>query len=155
MKSRWILVSLVAVLGLGVYGGNVLATPPSPDLQTTILAKSNFDELFARQRFAGLSDVYVVDNKLPPGATSGWHSHRGPSLILVVGGVVTNYTGDDPTCTGHVYGAGTGFIDPGGGDVHMLKNEGSVQAETIAVQFLPKDATRRIDAARPLSCGGS
>jgi hypothetical protein len=69
-----------------------------------------------------------------------------------VAGAVTNYMGDDPSCTGHVYTAGQGFIDPGGGDVHMLRNEGSVQAETIAVQILPKDAVRRIDMPDPGNC---
>ena len=86
------------------------------------------------------SDVYVVDNKFAPGGTSGWHSHPGPSLILVVAGTVTNYSGDDPSCTPHVYTKGDGFIDPGSGDVHMLRNETSAPAETIAVQLLPKAA---------------
>jgi predicted lysophospholipase L1 biosynthesis ABC-type transport system permease subunit len=34
----------------------------------------------------------------------------------------------------------TGFIDPGGKDVHTLRSEGSTQAETIAVQLLPHGA---------------
>jgi quercetin dioxygenase-like cupin family protein len=163
MKSRWIWALLVVVLGAAVYGGEVLATPSS-GLTTTILGKSSFDEIDvnahtipadlwqARLKTRGLSDVYVVDNKLAPGGTTGWHSHPGPSLILVVAGAVTNYMGDDPTCTGHVYTSGQGFIDPGSGDVHMLRNEGSVQAETIAVQLLPKDAVRRIDVPDPGNC---
>jgi quercetin dioxygenase-like cupin family protein len=92
----------------------------------------------------GLSDVYVVDNEIAPGGTTGWHTHPGPSLINVVSGTITNYRGDDPTCTGEQYTAGQGFIDSGS-DVHMLRNEGSVPVETIAVQLLPKDAVRRID----------
>jgi quercetin dioxygenase-like cupin family protein len=93
----------------------------------------------------GQSDVYVVDNKFAPGGTAGWHSHPGPSLILVVAGTVTNYLGDDPNCTPHTYTAGAGFIDPGSGHVHLLRNETGAPAETIAVQLLPKDADRRID----------
>jgi hypothetical protein len=50
----------------------------------------------------------------------------------VVAGKVTNYEGDDPSCTPHVYTAGMGLVDAGGKDVHMLVNEGSVPAETIA-----------------------
>jgi quercetin dioxygenase-like cupin family protein len=163
MKSKWVWALLVVVLGVGLYDGSVLATPSS-GLTTTILGKSLFDEIDlkahtipadlwqARLKTHGLSDVYVVDNKLAPGGTTGWHSHPGPSLILVVAGAVTNYTGDDPTCTGHVYTAGQGFVDPGSGDVHMLRNAGSVQAETIAVQLLPKDAVRRIDVPDPGNC---
>jgi quercetin dioxygenase-like cupin family protein len=163
MKSKWVWALLVVVLGVGLYGGSVLATPSS-GLTTTILGKSLFDEIDlkahtipadlwqARLKTHGLSDVYVVDNKLAPGGTTGWHSHPGPSLILVVAGAVTNYMGDDPTCTGHFYTAGQGFVDPGSGDVHMLRNAGSVQAETIAVQLLPKDAVRRIDVPDPGNC---
>ena len=100
----------------------------------------------------------MVDNGLAaeaataPGGTTGWHSHPGPSLIEVVAGTVTNYEGDDPRCRPHVYTAGMGFVDAGGKDVHMLVNEGSVPAETIAVQLLPQDAVRRIDAPDPGNC---
>ena len=67
-----------------------------------------------------------------------------PSLILVVAGKFTNYSSEDSTCTGQPYSAGQGFIDSGE-DAHILRNEGSVQAETIAVQLLPQGAGRRID----------
>jgi quercetin dioxygenase-like cupin family protein len=130
---------------------------PSKDVTTTILAKSLFDEIHvkahthtpafwkAQLKTHGQSDVYVVDNKFAPGGTSGWHSHPGPSLILVVAGTVTNYVGDDPSCTPHIYTVGEGFIDPGSGDVHLLRNETGAPAETIAVQLLPTGADRRID----------
>ena len=164
MKSKWLWALLVVVLGVAVYAGNVLATPSS-GLTTTILAKSLFDNMNinahaldpkvkwrAMIQTHGQSDVYVVDNKLAPGGTTGWHSHPGPSLILVVAGTVTNYMSDDPSCMPHVYSAGSGFVDPGGDETHILRNEGSVQAETIAVQFLPKDAVRRIDEPAPGNC---
>ena len=96
--------------------------------------------------------MYVVDNKFAPGASTGWHSHPGPSLILVVAGAIANYTGDDPTCQPHVYTTGTGFIDPGGQDKHMLQNETGAPAETIAVQLLPNHADRRTDAPAPQNC---
>ena len=54
----------------------------------------------------GQTDVYVVDNKIDPGGTTGWHTHPGPSLILVVSGQVTNYTTEDRNCAGHTYTAG-------------------------------------------------
>jgi quercetin dioxygenase-like cupin family protein len=106
----------------------------------------------ARLKTRGFSDVYVIDNKIAVGGTTGWHSHPGPSLILVVAGTVTNYLGDDASCTPHVYAAGDGFVDPGGDDVHTLRNESSVPAETVAVQLLPKDAARRIDKPDPGNC---
>jgi quercetin dioxygenase-like cupin family protein len=162
IKPRWILALLAAVLGLGLYSGKVLATPSTAT--TTILSKGRFGaiDLKARSELPGVwrsrirtrgsSDLYVVDNKFAPGASTGWHSHPGPSLITVLSGTVTNYQGDDRRCRPHVYGAGAGFVDPGGKDVHDLRNEGAVAAETIAVQLLPQDAARRTDADDPHHC---
>jgi hypothetical protein len=36
--------------------------------------------------------------------------------------------------------------------VHIIRNEGTVEAATIAVQLIPTGATRRIDAAAPANC---
>jgi quercetin dioxygenase-like cupin family protein len=165
MKSKWALVPLAALLGVGLYAANVLATPAGGQTTTTLAKSLAVDPVDisghsthpagawrARLRTKGLSDFYVIDNKFIPGGTSGWHSHPGPSLIFVVAGQITNYHGDDPSCTPHVYSAGQSFTDEGGADVHMLRNNGTVDAETIAVQFLQKDATRRIDIPDPGNC---
>jgi quercetin dioxygenase-like cupin family protein len=161
MKRKWVLVLLV-VCGAAAFAGGVLATPQSGVSTKTLANKISFGEIEvndhtipasiwqARLKTLGPSDAYVVDNTIAPNGTTGWHTHPGPSLIFVIAGTVTNYTSDD--CTGHSYSAGTGFVDPGGGDVHMLKNNGSETAETIAVQIVPKDAPRKIDEPAPDSC---
>jgi hypothetical protein len=51
-----------------------------------------------------------------------------------------------------VYEVGTGFIDSGDGHLHLLRNEGSTDAVTVAVQILPAGADRRIDAPSPGNC---
>ncbi len=161
---KWVGLVVVGVLAAALYGGTGFATPQSGVTTTPIATKISFGEIDvkadtdpadiwqARLKTQGLSDAYVVDNKFAPVdpttgavATTGWHSHPGPSLIMIVAGTVTNYDGDDPTCTGHPYSAGEGFVDSGE-DEHMLRNEGTLPAETIAVQLLPKDAPRKIDA---------
>jgi len=63
------------------------------------------------------------------------------------------YDGDDPTCSPQVYPAGSGFIHAGDGHVHLVRNEGTVAAETIAVHLLPDGVVRRIDALDPGHCG--
>jgi hypothetical protein len=106
------------------------------------------------------SDLYVQQNTWDPSLcggcipSTGWHTHPGPSIIVVTQGTVTAYEGDDPTCTPHVYSA-TGpnsLIDVGGGDVHIIRNESGAIAKTVAVQFLPQGADRRIDAAGNPNC---
>lgn len=97
------------------------------------------------------SDVYVVRNSIAIGGQSGWHSHPGPSLITVTIGSITAYDSDDPLCQPKIYQAGEGFVDSGD-HAHLLKNESGAAAETVAVQFLPVGATRRIDEAEPNNC---
>jgi hypothetical protein len=163
MKRKWVLALSAAVIGVAVWVGTVLATPQSGVTTTFFANKIGFGEIDVHRhtipadwqaliKTKGMSDGYVVDNVIKPGGTTGWHSHPGPSLIFVVRGEVTNYESDDPSCTGQVYSAGSGFVDAGGDDVHSLRNNGSVDAETIAVQILPSGAPRRIEADVPANC---
>jgi hypothetical protein len=65
---------------------------------------------------------------------------------------MTNYSTDAPGCAPQVYSAGSSFVDLGGNDSHLLRNEGTVNAETIAFQMIPNGATRRIDEPVPAEC---
>lgn len=105
------------------------------------------------QKTKGLSDLYVQSNVWVPGGTSGWHTHPGHSLITVTAGAVTVYEGNDPACAPKVYTVGMTFVDEGGDHVHVLRNEGTVEARTITVQLIPAGALRRIDAAASPACG--
>jgi quercetin dioxygenase-like cupin family protein len=100
----------------------------------------------------GVTDVYIVQNTFPVGAHTGWHTHPGPSLVTVTAGTITAYEADAPNCTPKIYNTGDSFTDLGCGDVHLLRNEGSVCAVTIAVQFIPTLQPRRIDANQPANC---
>ena len=149
--------------------GKVLATEAG-GYKSTSLAMAHFPEIEVSSTFPldqkaggepawqslqqtkGLSDVYVQNNTWAPGGSTGWHMHPGHSLIIVTAGTVTDYEGHDPECRPHVYTAGMGFVDPGGEHVHNLRNEGDVEARTIAVQLIPADAARRIDVADPGNC---
>ena len=163
-RSGWVCASLAGMLGVVLSTTPVQATPSN--VSSTILAKSvvspihvvvhgrtlEGDHWGAMLKTEGLTDGYVVDNKFQPGQSTGWHSHPGPSLIFVVAGAVTNYESGTPDCAGEVYTAGSSFVDEGGSDVHMLRNAGSVQAETIAVQLLPSGQPRRLDEPQPANC---
>ncbi len=158
---KWCLLAVILVGG--TYAGTLLATPSSGFTGTT-LAVARFSEIDvknhdipadswqARLKTQGLSDVYVQNNTWAPGGSTGWHTHPGHSLILVTEGAVTAYEGHDPSCGARVYSAGTGFVDAGGDHVHLLRNEGTVPAKTIAVQLIPANATRRIDMPAPGNC---
>lgn len=170
MRRRLLWSLGAVVVSAGVYTGVALATPQFKFTSTT-LALGRFDEIDvhntnlppdfwqSKQKTKGQSDLYVQSNvwaapvtPSDPRATSGWHTHPGHSLITVTAGTVTAYDGDDPSCTPHVYTPGMGFVDPGGDHVHVLRNEGLVEARTITVQLIPAGAARRIDAPDPGNC---
>jgi quercetin dioxygenase-like cupin family protein len=164
MSTRWTFGLLAGVLGLGVYAGNVLATPQAGVTTTMVARQIHLEpsDIHAHTtpanrwqvglRTHGDSDAYVVQNTFAPDGTTGWHSHPGPSLVMVTAGEVTNYSHDEPGCSGRTYAAGQSFVDEGGDHVHMLRNEGETQAVTVAVQILPEGADRRIDKPVPEVC---
>jgi len=150
-----------------VYGGIALATTPS-GVTTTTFGVARFDNIDAttktdvnpgdptdfwqaRLNVKGASDLYVLQNTITPGGNFGWHSHPGPSLVIVKSGTATFYEGDDPTCTPHVVSAGSGFID-NGQDTHIVRNEGSVDLVTVVVSIVPAGFSRRIDQPSPGKC---
>jgi hypothetical protein len=100
----------------------------------------------------GKSDGYIVSNVWDVGGDTGWHTHPGPTLIIVTAGTITHYDGDDPSCTPHVYTAGMTFVDKGGNHVHIVRNEGDVQAQAYAFRLVPSGQPGRIDEPDPGNC---
>jgi hypothetical protein len=136
------------LIAVGRFGAiNVSSSSPHG-----LRARGNNQLWLSLQETRGKSDMYVQENVWAPGGSSGWHSHPGHSLIIVTAGTVTDYEEHDPGCKGHVYKVGMGFVDLGGDHVHVLRNEGIVDARTIAVQIVPANAPRRIEAAEPGNC---
>ena len=115
-------------------------------------ARSQTDALEVQLRATGPTDVHILQNKIAPGGTYGWHSHPGPSIVVVQSGALTLYRAEDPACTPQVIAAGSGFVDQGG-DVHVVRNEGSVDAVVYVTSIIPKGAERRIDELDPGTCG--
>ena len=152
MRSRLVLASLVVIGGITVWTGTLLATPPSkvtpteygvgefPPFATT----GRIGTWAAAMNVKGATDLHVLSNKIAPGGSFGWHSHPGPSFVIVKSGTATVYFGADPTCRPHRFRAGQGFVDRGL-QVHAVRNEGTVNLVTVVVSFIPKGATRRID----------
>ena len=166
MRSKLVSAIVLVALSLSLYAGNVLATDPSGFVGVTV-AKGTFGDIHSHVksktpqrwdemiRTHGASDLYIQQNTWQPGGSTGWHTHPGPSFVIVTQGSVTVYEGEDKTCTPHVYTANTpnnSFIDAGGGDVHLIRNETRAVPMTMAVQLVPKDATRRVGADDPGHC---
>jgi quercetin dioxygenase-like cupin family protein len=167
-KLIWLTLFGAALATVAFYHTGKLWATSANGFTSTTLYKGTFDPIDVLNHFPSLSntdqvwvsvqktnarsDLYVQQNTWQAGGSTGWHSHPGHSLILVTEGTVTAYEGDDPQCTPHVYTPGMTFVDAGGQHVHIIRNEGQVEAQTIAVQTIPNGAPRRIDEPDPGNC---
>ena len=71
--------------------------------------------------------------------------------MIVKSGTATFYLASDPTCTPHVVQQGQGFVDEGG-DVHIVRNQGTVDLVTVVASLIPAGFARRIDEPNPGNC---
>ena len=129
-----------------------LAVGHYPSGSLDLMCRANLPAWLLFTQVRGDSDLYVTRHTFQPGNHTGWHSHPGPSLITVIAGALTVYQANDPTCTPITYTAGQSFTDLGCGDIHLVRNEGNVVAQDVAVQIVPAGAARRIDEPAPGNC---
>ena len=168
--------SLVSALALVIVGVTVLVirparATPQVGVSSVTLAHGTFDEIdiFAKTDLdpgnrtdywkamintKGASHLYVLQNTVLPGGSFGWHSHTGPSLIIVMSGVATEYEGNDPSCTPRVHPAGTTFVDAGETSGHLVRNDGTVNLVVTVVRLVPEGAIQRLDLPNPGNCAG-
>jgi quercetin dioxygenase-like cupin family protein len=159
MSNRIVLAVATALLAVAAFANIALGTP-GVGLTTTPIAAGNLGPVDLNiktgawkldLRTKGDSDVSVVENRLAAGGTFGWHSHLGPSIVVVKAGALTFYRADDPTCTGQVFTAGQSFVDPGD-TIHIGRNEGTVDAVVVTIRIIPDGAATRIDQPSPGNC---
>ena len=168
-----ILTTIAAIAAVGALAGAALvvvparATPPS-GVTTTMIGLGRFTSIDAKAKTdidpSGAtkfwkaqitttrpSDLHVLQNTIAPGGTFGWHRHPGPSLVIVKAGTASVYLAKDPSCRPHVVPAGSGFVDQGQ-EVHVVRNEGTVELVTVVVSLVPAGFERRIDQPSPGDC---
>jgi quercetin dioxygenase-like cupin family protein len=149
-----------AAVAAGALAQLVALATPSSGITQVVVGHAAYDAIDADAKQPGWkawlktkgeSDVYVNSNTGIPGASSGWHSHPGLSIVSVVAGTVTLYDADDPTCTPTVVTAGHGFVEAGD-HVHILRNEGTVNAQWVTTAIRPAGSAARIDQPDPGNC---
>jgi quercetin dioxygenase-like cupin family protein len=146
LTALMVVATALATMSSGV-GSSTIAQGTIDDLDVKVKTGDWKVRLDAK----GESQLVVSENKVAPGGYFGWHSHPGPSLVIVKSGVSTFYNGDDPDCTPQVHPAGTAYVDPGG-SVHTARNEGTEELDLIVLRLLPVGAPQRIDEPSPGNC---
>ena len=138
----------LATMGSGVTSTNIAQGNVAGDLDANVKTGDWKLDLDTK----GPSTLAVSENRVAPGGHFGWHSHPGPSLVIVKSGTSTFYRGDDPDCTPQVQPAGTAYIDPGG-VVHTARNESVTEdLVVIVMRLVPVGVAPRIDEANPGNC---
>jgi quercetin dioxygenase-like cupin family protein len=155
-RMKMLVAGAFVACALGSFAIGIAWATPSSGVTTTIIVgpvplgegkvKSESDVNEVEFESKGISDLYVVHNKIVPGGHTGWHAHPGISFVMVRAGTATEYhdDGEEPT----TYNAGTCLVEPAG-RVHLIANEGSTDLELVAFQIIPFGATRRIDKPAP------
>jgi hypothetical protein len=101
-------------------------------------------------------EIAVQQVTIPPGGSSGWHTHPGATFVAVAQGQGTLYhAGAAGTpCTAHAYAPGGGFYQSFK-DAHVLRNEGTTNLVTYATYILPPGTPNtaiRTDQPQPANC---
>jgi quercetin dioxygenase-like cupin family protein len=157
MLKRTALVFIVLAGLLAVAVGTTLGTGASGVSAETARGPLVDRPLEANMKFADGSRIRL-DSKGPievvtqrivaiPGATFGWHSHSGPTVVTIFSGTMSFYHAEH--CTAEInYGPGTSFSNLPS-EIHLARNEGTVDLVVFATYYQPVGAPIRIDQPSP------
>jgi quercetin dioxygenase-like cupin family protein len=132
----------VIVLALGMLPSAAQDPPPPIDVEPLTARHTFTDDVTAQLRskpdgrarevvnLRDASRMQVVRITVQPQARFPWHTHPGPVLVAVNQGELVYVYADD--CRERPYPAGTGFVDPGGGNVHTAFNPTDEETVLIA-----------------------
>jgi hypothetical protein len=154
---------LLAVIAVVLTAGVVLALPVK--LTSTPLTRGTWDRAervefqsaLAGQGGLASSDVFIVKATLGaadatdprPGMTD-WHTHTGPSVVIVTQGTLTvQMTTPNGACMTHSVSPGQAFFHTTG--PHNFVNNGTTTAEFYVAYFVPAGPPL-VPAADPGTC---
>jgi len=125
---------------------------PGQGFTSTTLARGTMD-VTSGILFKGGTDVVVARNTIDPGGQSGWHSHPGGAIIVVMQGTVTLFrVRGGQVCAPTTYQAGQTFFERPHQVVDAF-NTGNGQA-IVFVTFpsVPAGGSPRLDQPDPGAC---
>jgi hypothetical protein len=129
--------STVTPLAMGTLTGAVHSTTRVTGGRVTVEAK-------------GALSVIVSQLTLPPGGTSGWHSHAGPHFEVVNQGTLTEI--NSKGCKTETMQAGQASYDGKPSDIVNAVNRGSDPLIVTQTFLVPKGTLPRIDQPAPPNC---
>lgn len=154
-KTSLIVIVLAGLLAVAV--GPALGTPASgvtaetargPLVDRPLDANMKFED-GSRIRLDSKGPIEVVTQRIVaiPGATFGWHSHSGPTVVTIFSGTMSFYHAEH--CTDEInYEPGDSFSNLPH-EIHLARNEGTVDLVVYATYYQPVGAPIRINQPSP------
>ena len=166
MKLTQTLLGIIAVVVVSICAAHFKAQATTPsNISFTAVGRATLPAFDVKRKDKMLDwelrleapqpiDVATQIVTFQPGGYSGWHTHPGPVFFTVQSGSLTVYEGDDPTCTPHVFTAGTGAVEAATGNhIHMVRNETGAVAQAVVTYMVPVGANPlRTDLPDPGNC---
>lgn len=129
---------LGAIVALAVSATMVSATPPS-GVTAVVLGRGTNQVTDTLTAAAGL-DVVTQMITFAPGATTGWHTHPGEVVVVVVSGTITLWrspgTAEHANCTLRDVTAGQGWVAPGSGTEYDLARNETTSPVVVQVTYV-------------------
>jgi len=152
MRRKSLFALLLVLVGVVVYGGIALATPPSGLTPVPLARGTNVSHGTIPLQVG--TDVAMAQITVDPGGSSGWHSHPGGAIVVVKTGTLTVYTAVGNQCQVTTYSAGQAFIERPG-EVDQVINTGTTPY-VLFVTFprVPQGDSPRTDESDPGTCPG-
>jgi len=133
--------------------------PPVAPVDSVLLARGAAGEFHIANPDTGVTlratestDVVMVKTTVQPHSSTGWHTHAGPSVVIVASGAVRLIEPEDgDDCAQETFSAGASFVHPA--DVHDVANDGAEAAVVYATYFVPEGASPAlVPVDRPRGC---
>jgi quercetin dioxygenase-like cupin family protein len=152
MRRKPLFALLLVLVGVAVYGGIALATPPSGLTNVPLARGTNLSHGTIPLQVG--TDVAMAQITVNPGGSAGWHSHPGGAIVVVKTGTLTVYTPVGSQCQIATYSAGQAFIERPG-EVDQVINTGTTPY-VLFVTFprVPQGDSARTDEPDPGTCPG-
>lgn len=153
MRPSWCLVPALILSGAALAGCSdddaaetpvvpVVATPTPTPTGPVLLGKGVIKDGVKVDR-DGPSAFSVRVVTVPPGGSTGWHTHAGTETSVVTKGELTLVRAG--ACDPVVYRSGDAVFVAAGA-AHMARNTGTEPAEVVVTYLLDTDAPDRADA---------
>jgi quercetin dioxygenase-like cupin family protein len=136
-------------------GDGIAPIPPVAPLDFVLLARGAAGE-FEIDGETGVeleatepTDVVVVQVTGQPHTSTGWHTHAGPSMVVLVSGEARLIEPKEGGrgCTEETFSAGESYVHPSG--THLVANDGDEPVSAYIIYFVPEGASPALVPADP------